>query len=171
MFSCPRDDDIPPVIRSVGFVCTGNICRSPMAEAVLRSLVPQEADFDVLSFGTLARQGNPAMDGTLIAAREAGLDLSQHRATPASTPLLAGLDLVLAMERHHMEHILIMAPDLGAKVFGLGCFSSHDPSPVREIEDPYGGPLSAYRECLVDIRDCVGNLYDLLLPRLLRRSP
>lgn len=171
MFSCPEDNDIPPVIRSVGFVCTGNICRSPMAEAVLRSLVAKEADFETVSLGTLARQGNPAMEGTIIAAREAGLDLGGHRATPASPPLLAGLDLVFTMERHHMEDILIMAPELRAKMFSLGCFSSRDPGPAREIADPYGGPLTAYRECLVDIRDCVGNLYNFLLPRLVRQSP
>ena len=170
MFSCPENDDIPAVIRSVGFVCTGNICRSPMAEGILRSLVPTEADFRVMSFGTLAREGNPAVEGTLIAAREAGLDLSAHTATPASSVRLAGLDLILAMERHHMEDLFLLEPDLGARLFGLGCFSSVDPGPEREIADPYGGPLSDYRTCILDIQDSVRNLYDFLHPRLVKKS-
>jgi len=162
--ACPQDAELPSPIRSVAFVCTGNICRSPMAEYLLRRALPDGIPLEVRSYGTLARPGNPPAEGTLRAAAAFGIDIRAHRATPFSGAVRA--DLVFTMERHHMEDVLLAAPDLTDRVFALGCFSPVGPSPEREIADPYGGPLSGYLDCFREIEDCIAGLAAFLVPRV-----
>ena len=80
-------------------VCTGNICRSPMAEAIARRLLASRGrdDVTVASAGTAAQDGAPASEGAYLIALEHGLDLSAHRARQITTDLVADADLVLGM--------------------------------------------------------------------------
>ncbi|MHB1299177.1 MAG: arsenate reductase/protein-tyrosine-phosphatase family protein, partial [Gemmatimonadaceae bacterium] len=87
------------------FVCTGNTCRSPMAESVATRMAAERALGDVTfsSAGTSAWDGAPASDGALLVAMERGLDLSQHRARMLSRELVAESDLILVMSPHHRD--------------------------------------------------------------------
>lgn len=168
MLRCPDNIHFPPIVRSVAFVCTGNICRSPMAEALLRSMLTPDIKLKITSCGTLARQGNSATEGTVAAAAEAGLDLVRHSARRISADVLRATDLILTMELQHRDEIFLLAPEAMGKVFSLGCFSRENPSPGREIPDPYGGTLDAYRRSLDEIAACIDNLFVFLRPRLVR---
>src|SRR6185295_922503 len=92
------------------FVCTGNTCRSPMAEAIARREAIERglADVEVSSAGTSAWDGAPASDGALLVALERRLDLGNHRAQQLSAELVAEHDLILVMGPHHLERALAL---------------------------------------------------------------
>lgn len=128
------------------FVCSGNTCRSPLAEAALRAaLGPDAARVQVSSAGTATTDGLPAsVNSVSIAARD-GVDLTSHRSTRATADLVRAADLVLAMERVHLEAVRA----LGADPARSHLLSSWPPpgEPALAIEDPFGGSIEAYEEC------------------------
>ena len=126
------------------FVCTGNTCRSPLAEAIARKIAIERGltDLEVASAGTSAWENAPASDGALLVGMEHGVDLSQHRAQILSRELVAAQDLILAMGPHHLERVEALGGT--GKAFTLTGFASHGKSD-RAISDPIGAELSVYR--------------------------
>ena len=100
------------------FVCTGNICRSPMAVGILESVLSPQAlaTAKVSSAGTGAMNGMPVSENSVRACEEEGIDISRHRSRVITRHLLEASDLVLAMERHHAEAMRRLAPDLGDRI-------------------------------------------------------
>jgi protein arginine phosphatase len=132
------------------FVCTGNTCRSPLAEAMARELAAKRGlkDITFASAGTGASGGAGASDGALLVGIERGLDLSSHRARRLTRELVAESDLILGLSEHHVA----VAEDLGGegKTFLLDDFAS-DGSSSRAVADPFGQKIEAYREAADDI--------------------
>jgi protein-tyrosine-phosphatase len=126
------------------FVCTGNTCRSALAEAIARKVVVERGlmDVDVNSAGTSAWDGAPASDGALLVGMERGLDLSQHRAQMLTREMLAESDVVLAMGPHHLERIEALGGE--RKTFLVTSYASGG-AVQRAVSDPFGGDLDAYR--------------------------
>lgn len=136
-------------------VCTGNTCRSPLAEAMLRRKL-QERGVDgvtVASAGTGAWDGAPASEGAYLVALEHGLDLSSHRARLLTRELVDGSDLLLTMARHHLAR----AEQLGAsgKAHLLGEFAGGEGA-AAEVRDPFGGDLEGYRETYEELDAMLG---------------
>jgi protein-tyrosine-phosphatase len=118
------------------FVCTGNTCRSPIAEVIARRVIGEQsyAGIEVESAGVAAAHGESADERAIRVAKEHSLDLSSHRARQLTAELLASVDLVVGMERHHVDQALKQGAR-AAVTIGHG--------PVR---DPFGGNLEDYRE-------------------------
>ena len=96
-------------IRHVLVVCSANQCRSPMGAALLRrELHRRDPEIVVASAGVLAHDGSPATTGTVKAARDFGIDLHGHRSQAATCDVIAGSDLVLAMERMHVREVVVL---------------------------------------------------------------
>jgi len=129
---------------SVLLVCSANQCRSPLAEAMLRKALaeaaPQES-WRVESAGTYASVGLPATEYSRQEALRHGLDLSRHRSQPATCELLSEFDLVLAMERVHLQDLQMTCPQSAGRVHLL----SEAVDAEFDIEDPFGGPAVGYR--------------------------
>lgn len=138
-------------------VCTGNICRSPMAEGLLRQRLAatrEGAPIHVHSAGTHGLDGEPAAPLAVQAAAEMGVDISAHRARSLDREMVRRADLILAMEPFHREIVMrALAPGKKRKVQLMAQFDAT--TDTDSIEDPYQRPLAAYRECIGRLSRCV----------------
>lgn len=124
------------------FICTGNTCRSPMAEILLKRVLAERGiqGIKVSSAGLAAEAGSPASAGTMSVLQE-GEDLSAHRARQVDETMLAEASLVLTMTASHKEILQTKFPSFAAKVFTLGEYAWGQ---GENIADPYGGGREEY---------------------------
>ena len=137
-------------------ICTGNICRSPMAEGILRAIFQADPFMTVSSAGTHAVAGNPATEFAILASQEKGIDITGHSARPLDSKLISSSDIILCMEPSHAEWVLSIDSSIYGKVSNLADFSSRDKR-LKSISDPYGCSLREYRECFSVIHECLRN--------------
>jgi protein-tyrosine-phosphatase len=137
----------PGLFFSVLVVCTGNSCRSPMAHGMLADMLEGTPAF-VCSAGTDAPVGNAATAAAVQAMREAGLDLTRHRAQQLEPEMIQAADLVLVMENYHRERVVELVPDAAGRTRLLLSFVGRD----EEVGDPLGGPIEVYRRTLEQMR-------------------
>jgi len=150
-------------IRRVLFVCSGNTCRSPLAERLARREARERGleDLEFRSAGTFAGSGAPASSGAVLAARRHGLDMSGHRTTPLGPDLVEWADVVLAMTEAHRR----VAADIGApgKTALVTEFLPRDhPQHGREVGDPAGGDVDRYVEVLELLEAAVEGVLDVV---------
>lgn len=143
-------------------VCTGNICRSPLAEAIMRRELERASrgDIDVRSAGTGAWDGAPASEGAYLVGLEHGLDLSAHRARLLTRDVVQDADVIFTMARHHRARVQELGGD--AHSFVLGEYAGRT-GPEAEVSDPFGGNLEVYRQTYEELDELIRVAVDRLV--------
>ena len=148
------------------FICTGNLCRSPMAEALLRArLARDEArrDWQVGSAGVWAADGQPASAYAIEEMARRGIDLSAHRSRNVTRATMAEANLVLAMTRHHAEALGAAFPEYAHKVHLFSEMAGHK----HDIYDPYGGTRLEYAYIARELEQLIEAGYERIVWRAL----
>jgi glycine hydroxymethyltransferase len=130
--------------RTILFICTGNICRSPMAEGLFRKLLGNRTDIRVVSAGVSAIRGQPPSPHTVEVLRRLGIDLSRFRSQPLTDELVADAAWILVMTRSHLDTIQLLFPQAADKAFLVCEFDPQLASTNLDIPDPIGLGIDAY---------------------------
>lgn len=141
-------------------VCTANICRSPMAAALLQHALAAEAEplrsLRVISAGVAARTGEPASENSVFALKKVGIDITNHRSQPLTQRMLDEALAVLCMTESHRAMIQVQAEPVPPNIYLFRQFVPSDAE--REIGDPYGGPLRVYEAARDEMVESIPSL-------------
>jgi protein-tyrosine-phosphatase len=128
-------------MRSILFICSANICRSPMAEGLLRAIMQEDPEgWQIESAGIWSLKDYPAAENTLKVLNERGVDLSSHRSRQVTKELMEAFNLILTMERNHKEALVAAFPEHAAKIYML----SEMVGKQHDIADPIGLSLAVF---------------------------
>ncbi len=144
-------------MKKLIFVCTGNTCRSPMAEGLLQNLLPVDSEWEISSAGVYADDGWPVSEHSVDALREKEIDIASSTSTALTPAMIAKADLLITMTDGHRQAILAAVPKSEGKVFLLKSFGVS--KCATDIYDPVGEALDIYRR----VRDEI----DAALPDLI----
>lgn len=147
------------------FVCTGNTCRSPLAEAIARAEAGRRGLDGVTcrSAGTSAYPGHPASPVGAVVAAERGIDLGEHRSRPLDLELVEWADRILVMARWHAETVLAGAPDAPVELLTSYLPVGHE-ARDRDVPDPVGGDAHTYARTFDVLSAAVTGLFDSWAP-------
>ena len=134
-------------MKTILFLCTGNVCRSPMAEGLFRHAVRGRGEFRVLSAGLGAMDGQPPTPHSVQAMREIGIDISRQRSRALTADMVAAADYIFGMTHSHVDTVALLFPPAAEKIFLLREFDDSLEVYEKDISDPIGSPYDVYVEC------------------------
>ena len=149
-------------MKKVLFVCTGNICRSPMAEGFFRELTSERGGFEPLSAGLSTVDGQSPSTNSVTAMDELGIDIRAQRSTQLTPELVAEMDYIFGLAHGHVDNLVRYFPQAREKIFLLREFVDTLPRNEREISDPFGRDLGVYQACRDEIKQGVESIIPFL---------
>lgn len=145
------------MIRMV-FVCSGNICRSPMAAGLAADYCDErELPSAIISCGTLGIVGRPAANHAVTAMAERDIDISDHYSQGVAAGLVRMADFAFVMAPRHERKLVQLDPTLASKIVRTWDFADED---LDQIDDPVGQDLDAFRTCRDRLETCLTNWFN-----------
>lgn len=151
-------------MKTVLFVCTGNVCRSPMAEGLFRQAAEGRGDFRAISAGLGAMQGQPPSAYAVQAVKELGIDISGVRSRMLTPELVQQADYIFGMTHNHVDTVMLLYPHAAEKTFLLREFDETLESFEKDISDPIGGSLEVYQDCRDQIEQGIASILRFIQP-------
>lgn len=146
-------------MKHVLFICTGNVCRSPMAEGLLRHMAGDRVK--VASAGLGAGHGQPPSAHAIEVLGKEGIDIADIRSQPVSAHLLQQADYIFTMTRDHLDMLLLLFPEMASKTRLLR-FEEAAKGGRADVTDPIGGTRATYESCKVDIQRAMSHVIPLV---------
>jgi glycine hydroxymethyltransferase len=145
-------------MKTILFVCTGNVCRSPMAEGIFRHTVKGRGDYRVVSAGLGAMEGQPPSTYAVQAVRELGIDISTQRSRMLTPDLVNNADYIFGMTHSHIDTVMMLYPGAAEKTFLVREFDETLDQFEKDISDPIGGSYEVYLNCRDQIEQGIASL-------------
>src|SRR6266550_8181214 len=145
-------------MKTILFVCTGNVCRSPMAEGLFRQAVADRNDYRVLSAGLGAMDGQPPSPYAVQAMKEIGIDISHQRSRLLTADLVYQADYIFGMTHSHVDTVTLLYPQAAEKTFLLREFDDTLDTFEKDISDPISGSYEVYLNCRDQIEQGIASL-------------
>jgi protein-tyrosine-phosphatase len=144
-------------LKRLLFVCSGNTCRSPLAEGIAKIKFPQNLseDIEITSAGSSAIEGLPASDTAVQVAGEQGIDISQHKTRLLSRSLVKRADLIVTMASKHRQTVGILEPSALEHTYLLTDFCDDE---TGDVPDPVGGDVQVYMRTFQIIEKCLDSM-------------
>jgi len=140
------------------FICTGNICRSPMAEGLFRHAMQGRTEYRAISAGLGAANGQPPSAYSVQAMKELGVDISRQRSRMLTAELVKQADYILGMTHSHVDTVMLLYPAAAEKTFLLREFDDTLDPFEKDISDPIGGSYDVYVNCRDQIEQGIASL-------------
>lgn len=145
-------------MKKIMFICTGNICRSAMADGLMKKLVKDSnKDIESYSCGIFADDGDMPTFNAVEAIKEYGVDLKSHKATNIRSSKIEEMDIILCATVSHKNNVIAIYPNLKDKVFTMKEYADFDKNDL-DIPDPWGYDVETYRFCASTISKCLNKI-------------
>ena len=145
-------------MKTILFVCTGNVCRSPMAEGIFRHAVRDRGDYRVLSAGVGAIDGQAPSPNAVRAMKELGIDIGHQRSRMLTAEIVSQADYIFGMTHSHVDSVILLYPQAAEKTFLLREFDETLDVFEKDISDPIGGSFDIYCDCRDQIEQGIASM-------------